>query len=80
VPLRIFKCQDGYVAIACFRDQDFRAALKLLGQWKIEEEWKTLLDRITDDIEKVKELNAVVEKAVGKYTYKQINENLPPTA
>jgi len=54
--------------------------LKLLGQWKIEEEWKTLLDRITDDIEKVKELNAVVEKAVGKYTYKQINENLPPTA
>lgn len=73
-PYGFFKCQDGYVAIACFRDQDFRAALKLLGQWKIEEEWKTLLDRITDDIDKVKELNAVVENAVGKYTYKQINE------
>lgn len=56
------------------RDQDFRAALKLLGQWKIEEEWKTLLDRITDDIEKVKELNSAMEDAVGKYTYKQIHE------
>lgn len=73
-PYGFFKCKDGYVAIACFRDQDFRAALKLLGKWKIEEDWKTLLDRITDDIDKVLELNGVVEKAVAGLTYGEINE------
>jgi len=73
-PYGFFKCQDGYVAIACFRDQDFRAAIKLLGLWKLEEEWRTLLDRITDDIDKVKELNEAVEKAVAKYTYQEISE------
>ena len=73
-PYGFFKCKDGYVAIACFRDQDFRAALKLLGKWKIEEDWKTLLDRITDDIDKVLELNEVVEKAVADLTYGEINE------
>ena len=73
-PYGFFKCQDGYIAIACFRDQDFRAALKILGRWKLEEDWKSLLDRITDDIEKVKELNAEVEKAVAPYTYREIAE------
>lgn len=73
-PYGFFKCKDGYVAIACFRDQDFRAALKLLGKWKIEEDWKTLLDRITDDIDKVLELNGIVEKAVADLTYGEINE------
>ncbi|MHB8842815.1 MAG: CaiB/BaiF CoA transferase family protein [Candidatus Aquicultor sp.] len=73
-PYGFFKCKDGYVAIACFRDQDFRAAMKILGTWKLEEDWKSLLDRITDDIDKVKELNDEVEKAVGKYTYQEISE------
>jgi crotonobetainyl-CoA:carnitine CoA-transferase CaiB-like acyl-CoA transferase len=73
-PYGFFKCKDGYVAIACFRDQDFRAALKLLGKWKIEEDWKTLLDRITDDIDKVLELNGIVEKAVADLTYGEINQ------
>ena len=73
-PYGFFKCQDGHIAIACFRDQDFRAALKILGRWKLEEDWKSLLDRITDDIDKVKELNAEVEKAVAPYTYKEIAE------
>ncbi|MCX7982631.1 MAG: CoA transferase [Syntrophales bacterium] len=73
-PYGFFKCKDGYVAVACFRDQDFRAALKILGLWKIEEDWRTLLDRITDDIEKVKELNHLVEEAVSKFTYQEISE------
>jgi CoA:oxalate CoA-transferase len=73
-PYGFFKCKDGYVAIACFRDQDFRAAMKILGKWKLEEDWRTLLDRITDDVDKAKELNAEVEKAVAKYTYEQISE------
>ncbi len=73
-PYGFFKAKDGYVAIACFRDQDFRAAMKILGTWKLEEDWKSLLDRITDDIDKVKELNEAVEKAVGRYTYKEISD------
>jgi len=73
-PYGFFKCKDGYVAIACFRDQDFRAAMKILGTWKLEEDWKSLLDRITDDIDKVKELNNEVEKAVAKFTYQEISE------
>ena len=73
-PYGFFKCKDGYVAIACFRDQDFRAAMKILGTWKLEEDWKSLLDRITDDIDKVKELNKEVEKAVAKYSYQEISE------
>ncbi|HOJ52650.1 MAG TPA: CoA transferase [Syntrophales bacterium] len=73
-PYGFFKCRDGYVAIACFRDQDFRAAIKILGLWRIEEDWRTLLDRITDDIEKVKELNSLVEEAVSKFTYQEIAE------
>ena len=73
-PYGFFKCLDGYVAIACFRDQDFRAALKLLGLWKIEEDWKTLLDRITDDIEQARVLNEHVEKAVANLSYAEISE------
>jgi CoA:oxalate CoA-transferase len=73
-PYGFFKCRDGYVAIACFRDQDFRAALKILGRWNLEEDWKSLLDRITDDIDKVKGLNEEVEKAVAGYTYQEIAE------
>jgi crotonobetainyl-CoA:carnitine CoA-transferase CaiB-like acyl-CoA transferase len=73
-PYGFFKCKDGYVAIACFRDQDFRAAMKILGTWKLEEDWKSLLDRITDEIDKAKELNAEVEKAVSKFTYKELSE------
>ena len=73
-PYGFFKCQDGYVAIACFRDQDFRAALKILGLWKLEEDWKSLLDRITDDIDKVKGLNQKIEETVAGYSYQEIFE------
>jgi CoA:oxalate CoA-transferase len=71
-PYGFFKCKDAYVAIACFRDQDFRAALKILGRWDLERDWRDLLDRITDDIDKAKELNQEIEKAIAKYSYEQI--------
>jgi len=67
-PYGFFKCKDGYVAIAAFRDQDFRAILKILGRWDLEEDWRYLLDRITDDVDKVKQLNKEIEEAVAKYT------------
>jgi CoA:oxalate CoA-transferase len=71
-PYGFFKCKDGYVAIACFRDQDFRAALKILGKWNLEEEWRHLIDRITDNVDKVRELNKEIESAVADFTYDEI--------
>ncbi|MEW6264056.1 MAG: CoA transferase [Thermodesulfobacteriota bacterium] len=71
-PYGFFKCRDGFVAIACFRDQDFRAALKILNRWDLEEEWRFLVDRITDNVDKVKVLNEEIEAAVKDYTYEEI--------
>ncbi len=71
-PYGFFKCKDGYVAIACFRDQDFRAALKILGKWNLEEEWRYLIDRITDNVDKVRELNRDIEAAVSQFSYDEI--------
>lgn len=71
-PYGFFKCKDGYVAIACFRDQDFRAALKILGKWDLEEEWRHLIDRITDNVDKVRGLNKEIEAAVAGFTYDEI--------
>jgi len=71
-PYGFFKCKDGYAAIACFRDQDFRATLRILGLWKIEEDWKTLLDRITDDVERAKILNREIEQAISGMTFEEI--------
>ena len=73
-PYGFFKCKDAYVAIACFRDQDFRAALKVLGRWDLEEEWRSLLDRITDNVDKAKELNSEIEHAVAKFTFAEISK------
>ncbi len=71
-PYGFFKCKDSHLAIACFRDQDFRAAIKVLGLWKIEEDWRTILDRITDDFSRVRELQEDVENAVAKFTYEEL--------
>ena len=71
-PYGFYKCKDGYIAVACFRDQDFRAALKILGRWDLEEDWRSLLDRITDDVQKAKELDEEIAKTVAKYTCDEI--------
>lgn len=71
-PYGFYKCKDGYVAVACFRDQDFRAALKILKRWDLEEDWRSLLDRITDDVEKAKELDEEIAKTVAEYTCDEI--------
>ncbi len=68
-PYGFFRCKDGYIAIASFRDQDFRAALKVLGRWDLEEDWRSLLDRITDDTEKAKILDNEIAKSIANYTY-----------
>jgi crotonobetainyl-CoA:carnitine CoA-transferase CaiB-like acyl-CoA transferase len=67
-PYGYFKCKDGYVTIATSRDEDFRGLLKILGRWDLEDDWKYMLDRITDDIDRLEILGAELDKELAKYT------------
>ena len=66
-PYGHWRCKDGYVVIAAPRDHDFRALLKILGLWKIEDDWRHTSDRIPDIIEQAMELHQVIEKKTMKY-------------
>ncbi|MEM5830404.1 MAG: CoA transferase, partial [Candidatus Aenigmatarchaeota archaeon] len=63
-PFGYYKTLDGYVAIATPTDADFRALLKLLKLWKIEPDWRYGVDRISDDIERIKELDEEVRNRI----------------
>lgn len=67
-PYGIWKTKDGYVAIAAPRDHDFRAALKILGLWKIEDDWKYSYDRVPDVISQAMILYEAIEKQTIKHT------------
>ena len=69
-PYGIFKTKDGFVAIAAGRDNDFRALLKILNLFRreVEEEFKTVSDRITDDLRRIDQLTAHLEGATTKLT------------
>jgi len=64
-PYGCWKCKDGFVVIAAPRDHDFRALLKILGLWKLEDDWRFTPDRIPDVVENAMILyNAIEEKTV----------------
>lgn len=69
-PYGIFKTKDGFVAIAAGRDNDFRALLKILNLFKreVEEEFKTISDRITDNLPRIDRLTGYLEGATTKLT------------
>ena len=67
-PYGHWKCKDGYVAIAAPRDHDFRALLKVLGLWEIEDDWRYSSDRIPDILEQATHLHKLIEKETIKYT------------
>ena len=56
------------MAIAAPRDHDFRALLKILGLWKIEDDWKYSSDRIPDILDQATELHKIIEEKTMKYT------------
>lgn len=66
-PYGHWKCKDGYVAIAAPRDHDFRALLKILGLWDIEDEWRYSSDRIPDILEQATHLHQIIEKETKKF-------------
>jgi CoA:oxalate CoA-transferase len=67
-PYGYYKAKDGYVTVCAALDHDFRGLLKILGRWDLEDDWKFLFDRLTDDPEKLQELETEIEKEIAKYT------------
>ena len=67
-PYGHWKCKDGFVAIAAPRDHDFRALLKILGLWEIEDDWRYSSDRIPDILEQATHLHKLIEKETMKHT------------
>jgi CoA:oxalate CoA-transferase len=67
-PYGFWKSKDGIVAIAAPRDHDFRALLKILKLWRIEDDWRFTFDRITDILEQIEKLYGLIEAETVKYT------------
>ncbi len=67
-PYGCWKCKDGLVVIAAPRDHDFRALLKILGLWKLEDDWRFTPDRIPDVIDTAMVLYKAIEEKTVLYT------------
>jgi len=67
-PYGCWRCKDGLVVIAAPRDHDFRALLKILGLWKLEDDWRFTPDRIPDVIDTAMILYKAIEVKTVKFT------------
>lgn len=67
-PYGHWRCKDGMVVIAASRDHDFRALLKILGLWPIEDDWRFTADRITDILEQATYFHNLIQEKTIKYT------------
>ena len=67
-PYGCWRCKDGLVVIAAPRDHDFRALLKILGLWKLEDDWRFTPDRIPDVVENAMILYKAIEEKTVLYT------------
>jgi len=66
-PYGMWKCKDGYVVIAAPRDHDFRALLKILGLWHLEDAWRHTPDRIPDVVDQAMVLYKAIEEKTVQY-------------
>ncbi len=73
-PFGIYPTKDGYIALATPHDPDFRGLLKILGRWDLEPDWRFSIDRISDDIERIKEIETILNNELKKYTTKELIE------
>jgi CoA:oxalate CoA-transferase len=71
-PYGYYEAKDGFVTVAAASDADFRGMLKIFGRWDLENDWRFLFDRITDDVEKLKGLEAEFKKELVKFTRKEL--------
>ena len=67
-PYGHWQCKDGLVCIAAPRDHDFRALLKILGLWEIEDDWRYSSDRIPDILEQATHLHKIIEEVTMQHT------------
>lgn len=71
-PFGYYRVKDGYVALATPTDADFRTLLKIIGRWDLEPDWKFILDRISDDLERIKILDEELSKELRKHTAEEL--------
>ncbi|MEM4472277.1 MAG: CoA transferase [Archaeoglobaceae archaeon] len=71
-PFGYHKVKDGYIALATPTDADFRALLKIIKRWDLEPDWKYTLDRISDDLERIRQLDEELNKTLKKFTVKEL--------
>jgi len=71
-PFGVFKSKDGYVTIATPFDTDFRAFLKVIKRWDLEPDWKYSIDRVTDDVDRIVELDREIRKELVKYSSEEL--------
>jgi CoA:oxalate CoA-transferase len=58
--------------VAAASDADFRGLLKIFGRWDLENDWRFLFDRITDDVDKLKVLEVEFKKELIKFARKDL--------
>lgn len=71
-PFGYYRVKDGYIALATPTDADFRALLKIIKRWDLEPDWKFSLDRISDDLERIKILDDELNKTLKKFTAEEL--------
>ena len=71
-PYGYYKAKDGYVTVAAAMDPDFRGLLKILGRWDLENDWRFLFDRLTTDMEVLKDLENELKKEFAKHTVEEL--------
>lgn len=67
-PYGYYQAKDGFITLAASADADFRGLLKLWNRWDLENDWRFLFDRITDDVDKLKVLEDEFRKEIRKRT------------
>lgn len=73
-PYGHWRCKDGLVAIAAPRDHDFRALLKIIHRWDLEDDYRFTPDRIPDIIEQAMYLHREIEKETMKKTADELTK------
>ena len=71
-PYGYYEAKDGYITVAASSDADFRGLIKILKRWDLENDWRFLLDRITDDVDKLRDLEKEFKKEFAKYTRQEL--------
>jgi len=71
-PYGYYEAKDGYITVAAGNDEDFRGLLKILKRWDLENDWRFLFDRITDDVIKLRDLEKEFKKEFSKHSRQEL--------